>query len=217
MVRRLGYNALHPLDPLLPSLRQSKTQRAFALRLVNQRSVQRNNKIIPHDQRAIDHAIPNHQTAPHHDCDPRFTERSSSMTPGWTLATLISGTSKDRELPPFVGSLFSQWDASYAGDRSAQSNSRVLTPRERDVLAMISQGFSNKSIARTLEISPETVKTHVKHIFPKLAVNTRTEAVYRATSLGLLGLDSGDGHGPSRKQQAHPGQGKSVQGISGRA
>jgi len=143
------------------------------------------------------------------------------MTPGWKLATLISRTgsptSKDRELPPFVGSLLSQWDAGYAGDCSAQSNSRVLTPRERDVLAMISQGLSNKRIARTLEISPETVKTHVKRIFPKLAVNTRTEAVYRATSLGLLGLDSGDGHGPSRKQQAHPDQGKSVQEISGRA
>jgi LuxR family maltose regulon positive regulatory protein len=143
------------------------------------------------------------------------------MTPGWKLATLTSGTgtptSKDRELLPFVGSLLSQWDAGYAGDRSAQSDTRVLTSRERDVLAMISQGFSNKRIARTLEISPETVKTHVKSIFPKLAVNTRTQAVYRAASLGLFGLDSGDGHGPSRKQQAHPGQGKSVQEVPGRA
>ena len=122
------------------------------------------------------------------------------MTPGWKLATLISGTgtptSKDRELPPFVGSLFSQWDAGYAGDPSAQPNSRVLTPRERDVLAMISQGFSNKRTARALEISPETVKTHVKRIFLKLAVNTRTEAVCRAGSLALLGLDGGDRHGP---------------------
>ena len=122
------------------------------------------------------------------------------MTPGWKLATLISGTgtptSKDHELPPFVGSLLARWDAGYAGDRSAQSNSRVLTPRERDVLAMISQGFSNKRIARTLEISPETVKTHVKRIFLKLAVNTRTEAVCRAGSLALLGLDGGDRHGP---------------------
>ena len=140
------------------------------------------------------------------------------MTPALKLATLISGTgtatSKDRELPPFVGSLFSQWDAGYAGDRSAQSNSRVLTPRERDVLAMISQGFSNKSIARTLEISPETVKTHVKRIFLKLAVNTRAEAVCRAGSLGLLELDSGDRHGPS---QTHPGQGKFVQEVPDRA
>jgi LuxR family maltose regulon positive regulatory protein len=51
---------------------------------------------------------------------------------------------------------------------------------------MISQGFSNKRIARTLAISPETVKTHVKHIFFKLAVSTRTEAVFRAVSLDLL-------------------------------
>jgi LuxR family maltose regulon positive regulatory protein len=51
---------------------------------------------------------------------------------------------------------------------------------------MISQGFSNKRVARTLEISPETVKSHVKRIFSKLAVGTRSEAVSRAGSLGIL-------------------------------
>jgi LuxR family maltose regulon positive regulatory protein len=103
---------------------------------------------------------------------------------------LISGTgtptSKDRELPTFVESLLSQWDARYAGDGAAQPSGRVsdpLTARERDVLAMISQGLSNKRVARTLEISPETVKSHVKHIFLKLEVTTRTEAVVRALSL----------------------------------
>ena len=143
------------------------------------------------------------------------------MTAGWKVATLISGTetptSKDREFPLFVGSLLARWDAGYAGDRSAQSNSRFLTPRERDVLAMIGQGFSNKRIARIIEISPETVKTHVKRVFLKLAVNTRAEAVCRAGSLGLLGLDSEDRHGPSRKQQTHPGQGKFVQEVPDRA
>jgi LuxR family maltose regulon positive regulatory protein len=105
------------------------------------------------------------------------------MTPGWKLATLISGTgmptSRDRKLRPFVGSLLSQWDACSAGDSVAQPSSRVsdpLTGRERDVLAMISQGLSDKRIARTLEISPETVKSHVKHIFLKLEVSTRTES-----------------------------------------
>jgi LuxR family maltose regulon positive regulatory protein len=115
------------------------------------------------------------------------------MTPDWKLATLIPGTgtptSKDRELPPFVGSLLSQLDARYAGDGAAQPSSRVsdpLTARERDVLEMISQGLSNKRIARVLEISPETVKSHVKHVFLKLAVGTRAEAVSRAGLLGLL-------------------------------
>ena len=106
------------------------------------------------------------------------------------FATFVPGTempeSKHREILPFPEGLLARWDAGYAGDRSAQSNSRVLTPRERDVLAIVSQGFSNKRIARALEISPETVKSHVKHIFLKLAVSTRTEAVFRALSLGLL-------------------------------
>ena len=142
------------------------------------------------------------------------------MSPASKLVALIPRTealgSKDRE----AASLLSRWHARSAGDHSAQLSSRGsdgLTARERDVLAMISQGFSNKRIARTLEISPETVKTHVKRIFLKLAVNTRTEAVCRAGSLGLLGLDSGDRHGPSRKQQTHPGQDKFVQEVPDRA
>ena len=106
------------------------------------------------------------------------------------FATLVPGTktpgSKHREILPFPESLLARWDAGYAGDRSAQSNSGFLTPRERNVLAMISQGFSNKSTARTLAISPETVKTHVKRIFLKLTVSTRTEAVFRAVSFELL-------------------------------
>jgi DNA-binding CsgD family transcriptional regulator len=155
--------------------------------------VQCNNKTISHDLRAIDRGIPNHQIAPCRDCDPCFTERSSSMTPDWKLAALIPGigtpTSKHRELPPFVGNMLLQWDARYAGGGAAQPSSRVsdpLTARERDILAMISQGLSNKRTARALEISPETVKSHVKHIFFKLAVSTRAEAVSRAGILGLL-------------------------------
>jgi LuxR family transcriptional regulator, maltose regulon positive regulatory protein len=80
----------------------------------------------------------------------------------------------------------------YTGEISDLAKTRynsageTLTVREREVLAMISQGSSNKRIARALEISPETVKSHVKHIFLKLAVGTRTEAVFRALSLGCL-------------------------------
>jgi DNA-binding CsgD family transcriptional regulator len=113
------------------------------------------------------------------------------------IATLIPGkgtpTSKYRKTPPFVGSLFSQWDARYSGGSAAQLSSRAsdtLTAREHDVLAMISQGLSNKHIARALEISPETVKSHVKHIFLKLVVGTRAEAVSRATLLGFFAIRS---------------------------
>src|SRR6266849_5239730 len=121
------------------------------------------------------------------------TERSKSMSPASKRIALIPGTeapgSKDREVTPFPASLLSWWDTRSAGDHSAQLSSRGgdgLTARERDVLALISQGCSNKHIARALEISPETVKSHVKRIFLKLAVSTRTEAVIRAAVLGFL-------------------------------
>ena len=60
-----------------------------------------------------------------------------------------------------------------------------LSPRERSVLALLSQGLSNKDIARALSIAPETVKSHVKNIFGKLGVERRAQAVSRALSLGL--------------------------------
>jgi DNA-binding CsgD family transcriptional regulator len=97
--------------------------------------------------------------------------------------------SNHREARPVDGLLLSGWGGSYADGPSAQPGSRVsatLTARERVILAMISQGFTNKRIARMIEISPETVKSHVKHIFLKLAVSTRAEAVSRAAPLGLL-------------------------------
>jgi LuxR family maltose regulon positive regulatory protein len=104
-------------------------------------------------------------------------------------ARAAAPASTDRDVLPFVGSLLSRWDARHVGSTPTEPKRRVsdtLTARERDVLAMIGQGLANKRIARTLEISPETVKSHLKRIFSKLAVSTRTEAVFRAGSLGLL-------------------------------
>ena len=61
-----------------------------------------------------------------------------------------------------------------------------LTSRESEILALAEDGRSNKEIARDLGIAPETVKSHVKNIFVKLAVERRTQAVSRAQSLGLV-------------------------------
>jgi LuxR family maltose regulon positive regulatory protein len=81
-----------------------------------------------------------------------------------------------------------RWSNPYADGPSSPPHgvSEALTTRERDILAMISQGLSNKHVARTLKISPETVKSHVKNIFLKLAVGTRAAAVSRAGALGML-------------------------------
>lgn len=62
----------------------------------------------------------------------------------------------------------------------------ALSPREREVLALVAEGRSNPEIARALYIGEATVKTHLLHVFEKLGVNDRTRAVTRAMELGLL-------------------------------
>jgi two-component system nitrate/nitrite response regulator NarL len=61
-----------------------------------------------------------------------------------------------------------------------------LTPRELEVLQLLAEGLPNKTIARRLDISEHTVKFHVNAIMGKLNAHSRTEAVVRATQLGLI-------------------------------
>ena len=60
-----------------------------------------------------------------------------------------------------------------------------LSDREREVLTLIARGSTNSEIARTLVVSPKTVRNHVSNIFSKLQVSDRAEAVARARSAGL--------------------------------
>ena len=64
-----------------------------------------------------------------------------------------------------------------------------LTPRELAALRLLANGESNKEIAASLGISERTVKTHLAHLFEKLGVTTRTEAIKVATRRGLVRLD----------------------------
>jgi DNA-binding NarL/FixJ family response regulator len=61
-----------------------------------------------------------------------------------------------------------------------------LTPRETEVLQLLADGLTNKAIAQRLGISDHTVKFHVNAILGKLDAQSRTEAVVRATQLGLI-------------------------------
>lgn len=61
-----------------------------------------------------------------------------------------------------------------------------ITERERQVLQLLAVGRSNKEIAARLGLSPNTVKTHVAHLFEKLRVARRTEAILLARELGLV-------------------------------
>ena len=61
-----------------------------------------------------------------------------------------------------------------------------ISDRELEVLALLAAGGSNKEIARRLEVSPNTVKTHVTKLFAKLEASRRTEAIRRARELGMI-------------------------------
>lgn len=61
-----------------------------------------------------------------------------------------------------------------------------LTAKEAEVLALIARGFSYAEIARILGLSVHTVQTHVKRIYSKLAVHSKTEAIFEASRMGLL-------------------------------
>jgi DNA-binding NarL/FixJ family response regulator len=69
---------------------------------------------------------------------------------------------------------------------SEEDAGEALTARERDVLAHVAEGMSNKAIAEALGISDQTVKFHVAAIIGKLRASNRTDAVRRAIRRGLV-------------------------------
>ena len=95
------------------------------------------------------------------------------------------GFEKPLDLQPYIATLLRS---------AAQANSvaparvtcHALTRRETGILLMFAKGMSNKQIAQSLGIAPETVKSHAKNIFVKLASRTRAQAVARAQAMGIL-------------------------------
>ena len=99
-------------------------------------------------------------------------------------------TGSSPERTSYISNLTAAWRSRYQSEpQRAQTSAIVesLSAREGAILQLIADGQSNKEIARNLAIAPETVKSHVKHIFTKLNVEKRAQAVSRAQSLGLAG------------------------------
>jgi two-component system response regulator DevR len=67
-----------------------------------------------------------------------------------------------------------------------RNRNRELTPRERDVLRLLSEGNSNEQIGAVLSISPQTVRTHVQKAMEKLGASTRVQAVAMALRESLI-------------------------------
>lgn len=97
------------------------------------------------------------------------------------LKVLVGALERVRAGGTFVPLVLSQPDGDAASRESAQAPLHTLTRRQRDVLALISEGQSNKLIADALGMSESTVKAHVKQIIRRLHVVNRTQAALLAT------------------------------------
>jgi DNA-binding NarL/FixJ family response regulator len=87
-------------------------------------------------------------------------------------------------------SVFAPTVASRLMDRLRASGQEALSAREIEILEHVARGRTNKAIGAALFISEATVKTHLLHIFAKLEVQDRTQAVTVALDRGILRLDA---------------------------
>ena len=71
---------------------------------------------------------------------------------------------------------------------SASADAPRITPREFEILKLMARGFTNQELAELLEVSTHTVTSHIKNLYRKMSVNSRSEAVFEAVQLGLVEL-----------------------------
>jgi DNA-binding NarL/FixJ family response regulator len=88
--------------------------------------------------------------------------------------------------PGVTRRLIAEFAARPAGEPAAARRLRVLTDREREVLALVGEGLANDDIAGRLYMSPATVKTHVSRIMSKLAAHDRAQLVVLGYETGLV-------------------------------
>lgn len=91
-----------------------------------------------------------------------------------------------RYMPPRVAELAAQMQGGASPAAESRTQKPAVTARQADVLRLVADGYSNKEIARALDLSPATVKTHVAQTIAAIGATNRTEAAIRARALGLI-------------------------------
>ena len=106
---------------------------------------------------------------------------------GLPMARLLQEARSRNVMPDYVDTLLDAFgDDTALPDQDGGALPEPLTPREQEILELVAAGLTNREIADTLVISPETVKKHTGTIYGKLGVGNRTEAAARARELDLL-------------------------------
>ncbi len=81
----------------------------------------------------------------------------------------------------------SVWDAlGMGGEEDGEQNQHGLTPRETEILLLLSKGLTNREVGTELLISVQTVKTHIERLFKRLGVSSRGEAIATALREGII-------------------------------
>jgi DNA-binding NarL/FixJ family response regulator len=112
-------------------------------------------------------------------------ERLARAYPGEIYIFLIAAAFL--ALGIFIGARVIAGSAPKPFDGNPQAQASLgISPRELTVLQEIAAGHSNKEIAQRLNVSPNTVKTHVAQVFEKLGAKRRTDAVNKARELGIV-------------------------------
>ena len=122
-----------------------------------------------------------------------FAALSAQATAAELLAGVLGAAAGLAVLPPAALGPLDPADGSTDEDEDdlgdlAAGADVGLTPRERDVLAQLAAGLSNKRAARELGVSESTVKFHVQALYAKLGVQSRAGAVARGITLGLVSV-----------------------------
>ena len=101
---------------------------------------------------------------------PAWSRNSSTATFVDTLLRELGKTAPERTRPIAI---------------AATSRKQMLSSKETDVAALLLRAYTNRQLAETLSMAPDTVKWHLKNIFGKLGVSSRTEAVLKLKEIGL--------------------------------
>jgi DNA-binding NarL/FixJ family response regulator len=105
---------------------------------------------------------------------------------GESVMALMQGESTIS--PKVARFLLKRFTPAAAEKPRSESNNRALTERECQVLELIAKGYSYNEVGDSLKLSTNTIRAHIRNIYRKLAVKSRSEAVFEAAQLGLIEL-----------------------------
>ncbi len=88
--------------------------------------------------------------------------------------------------PNIARYLLDELTLSSTNSKKSDNTKSILSPRENEVLILVSKGYTSKEIAEMLDLSYHTIREYISNIYKKLSVQNRTQAVYEATQMGLL-------------------------------